>query len=187
MEEKNLLLPQDRLRKRASSTAIGEQLESRKRPTFDERKGIDSDENMDNDKRDNEAGESEDEMEMIYKMALLNLDIKQRKKEKEERGLNERGWVENHIKVVQHCTMCGDRTEKGLKCDSCTHQLCLHWLSEIQEENSDGQASKHRPNCHSFTYFRRPLTTRLLQPHEARDLRLSDLHRTENLPQALRP
>ena len=61
---------------------------------------------------DKDKAEGEDEVEMIYKMALF--DIKQRKEDM-ERKVREGQWVKNDYKVVHRCTRCADRTEKGLK------------------------------------------------------------------------
>lgn len=58
--------------------------------------------------------DSEREIEMV--MAMTYLIIKKRRKEMEEKGIQEKDWVKSDIKAVHKCTRCGDRTEKGLKC-----------------------------------------------------------------------
>ena len=75
---------------------------------------------------------------MMYEMALIKLDIKQRKEDKEKKKVREGQWVKNDYKVVHRCTRCAGRTEKGLKCKVCISQLCLDWLSrsEIQLETA---------------------------------------------------
>ena len=50
-------------------------------------------------KGDNEASEIEDGVEKVQ-MAVAKLNIKQRRKETEERGIKEREWVKKYIKVV---------------------------------------------------------------------------------------
>ena len=110
-----------------------EHLGSRKRPTSDKR-------------IDDKADKDEDEVEKITNsIATMQLTLKQRRKEREDKGINEKGWIGNNFKVVRHCPMCGDRTEKGLKCEACIHKLCRDWLSKAQLENNDAQVSKH-PN-----------------------------------------
>lgn len=70
----------------------------------------------------------------MAQMALAKFNIKQQRKETEERGIKERGWVKKDIKVVHHCAICGGRTNAESKCGICIDKLCQSWL---QRENSD--------------------------------------------------
>jgi hypothetical protein len=131
----NLQPPQNGPRKRKSSTAIREQLESRKRTTSEGNEADKDEDNGDDGDEDNEA--DEDEVEMVKHMAAICIDMKKHREEKKERGIREGRWVPNIVKKVQHCTTCNARTEKGDKCQTCIRELCLDWLSKLQPEYTD--------------------------------------------------
>jgi hypothetical protein len=118
-------------------------LDSRKRPTSDKR--------IDNEADKDESNEAEEEVEKVTNsIAAIHIAIKQQRKEKENQGIKERGWIGNITPVVRHCARCNDRIEKGLKCEACIPKLCLDWLSKIPSENSNVQVSKHLPELLFF-------------------------------------
>jgi hypothetical protein len=67
---------------------------------------------------DNGCDEEETEMDlMMQKIAAMRIT----RKEKEDRGIKERGWIPNIVKEVRQCVGCHARIEKGLKCGMCRY------------------------------------------------------------------